>query len=149
MYSALASLNSQASAFRRLVLRLKLGRHSASAITSLDLAELDSVGIDWEPFNKVIAGPRFRGMQEVEIHVEYTVIHTIGKQIERKDVQDKVQEIQTHLTQQLEKVLWYQQGILTMRDPVIEFVSGESDNFDLNRLAPDLLSRITPTFQAL
>ena len=85
-------------------------------------------------------------MQDVELCVKYVFGPDRAEdRISGKDIQEKVYGIQAHLAQQLEKVLWYQQGIFTMRYSVVKYLGSESGYFDLNGLAPDLFLRITLT----
>ena len=117
VYTALASLSNEATAFRKLVIQLTPDE-DADAIADLELSEAD-LTIAWEPFNELIAGPRFHGLRDVELHMKY-VFDDTEDQIVGDVLEGAIQEIQACLAQHLEKVLWHKQGIMAIRYSIIE-----------------------------
>ena len=114
-YRTLASLNDLAAkSLRTLVMKLDV-----DFLEPEDLQEDDIVlceNIDWAPFNKLIAEPRFSGLQSVDLLINFTLWHPEGltkKEVEEAD--SRMGRVQDHIYQALNAVLWHRSGLMRTR----------------------------------
>ena len=81
----------------------------------IDIAALE-LSINWESFNSLIADTRFSGLRDVELHVSFTVDNR-GPIVPK--VVKALRDIQSRITEQLERLSWHEQGIMTVRRTII------------------------------